>query len=63
MMLSCTSYVALETYLQLFDCEATICEAYSESSGVQEMCAANTIYIGTSTNTIFEACVKSYMVS
>ena len=28
----CTSYFALEPYLLLFDCEATICEACSERS-------------------------------
>jgi hypothetical protein len=32
--------VALVIYLLFFDCDAMICEAYSESSVVQEMCAA-----------------------
>ena len=32
--------VALVTYLFLFDCDAMICEAYSESSGAQQMCAS-----------------------
>jgi hypothetical protein len=39
-LLSCASDIALVTYVLLFDCEAMICEAYSESSGVHEMCAS-----------------------
>ena len=41
--LSCISAghpVALITYVLLFDCEVMICEAYSESSDVQELCAS-----------------------